>query len=102
MKKTVWKQDQDQNFTNEYLGQKVDIYNWYRFTVNTLGLLPHTAVLLSVHKTADLSSSMDKLLVWIELRTPAVLWTNSRTAGPQQFYGHFSAPPEQVSIKLRT
>ena len=69
---------------------------------NTWELLPHTAVLLSVHKTADLSSSMDKLLVWIELRTPAVLWTNSRTAGPQQFYGHFSAPPEQVSIKLRT
>jgi hypothetical protein len=68
----------------------------------TWELLPHTAVLLSVHKTADLSSSMDKLLVWIELRTPAVLWTNSRTAGPQQFYGHFWAPLEQLSIKLRT
>ena len=83
-----------------YHGQTILIYVWSN--VYTWGLLPHTAVLLSVHKTADLSSSMDKLLVWIELRTPAVLWTNSRTAGPQQFYGHFSAPPEQVSIKLRT
>ena len=75
--------------------------NQYKWQI-TWELLPHTAVLLSVHKTADLSSSMDKLLVWIELRTPAVLWTNSRTAGPQQFYGHFWAPLEQLSIKLRT
>ena len=86
------------------------IFSFMKFVINThkavlpntWELLPRTAVLLSVHKTADLSSSMDKLLVWIELRTPAVLWTNSRTAGPQQFYGHFWAPLEQLSIKLRT
>ena len=31
--------------------------------------------------------------VWIKLPTSAVLWTNTKTAIPQQFYGHFSVYP---------
>ena len=42
--------------------------------------LPPVAVFQSVHKTADLGSFMDAFLVWIELRTSAVLWTDPITA----------------------
>ena len=48
--------------------------------LNTWEHLPPVAVFQSVHKTADLGSFMDTFLVWIELRTSAVLWTDPITA----------------------
>ena len=52
---------------------------------HTWGLLPHMAFIWSDRTTADRGSSMDTFLVWIELRTLAVIWSVPRKADLSSF-----------------